>query len=559
MAGLCTGALLAVLAMSAPRGSAASEPPAELSGLRLVRQTPYLTSLALIVGLGAATEALLDYALSAHAKAAYGSDSEGLMSFFALYHTVTGLLALAVQAGLTRAALSGLGLAGTLALKPLSFTLGGLAGLLFPALGVTALRVAAAARGVPALLNNSLFRSSYELLYTPLPEQVKRPTKAILDVAVDKAGTLLGSGLVLALVALAPGLTLRLVFAMAALLGLAILGVCRGVHRGYVGALEQSLRSGAVRLDSAEVLDSTTRLTLAATNLTLERETLMAQVRALREGRAATADQDPAVETEDLRVTDPVARAVQLLRSGRTGEVRQVLAEKLRPELTLHVIPLLARTELLTDTLRWLRAIAPRATGALLDALLAPDTPRAVRRRLPRALKGCATPRAVAGLLRGLEDDLLEVRYECGAALSRLVSQHPELRPGPAATWSAVAAELARPRASAAHDRRRLEHVFNLFSTVLDREPLRIAYFAIQTRESIRGTALEYLENVLPEHVRRPLWALIGVGTLPPRPVAPRPRDDLAEELLRSSENLDIGALGLGDDEDEPAEDPADG
>ena len=53
-------------------------------------------------------------------------------------------------------------------------------GLLFPGLAVTAV-----VRGLPAILHNSLFRSAYELLHTPLPEQVKRPTKSILDVAVD--------------------------------------------------------------------------------------------------------------------------------------------------------------------------------------------------------------------------------------------------------------------------------------------------------------------------------------------------------------------------------------
>lgn len=553
MAALGLGALVALSVMSGPRGATpGATDSATASGLRLVRETPYLSSLALIVGLGAATEALLDYALSAHAKGAFASDPEALMSFFALFHTVTGLLALGVQAALTRVALSSLGLAGTLALKPLAFTAGGVAGLFFPGIAMTTL-----VRGVPALLHNSLFRSAYELLYTPLPEQVKRPTKTILDVGVDKAGTLLGSGLVLALVTLAPTLTLRLVFVMAALFGLAVLGVCRGVHRGYVGALEQSLRSGAVRLDSAEVLDSTTRMTIAATNMSLERDTLMAQVRALRSGAAAG---DDAAETQALATDDPVVRAVYALRQGRTDEVRRLLAEEVRPELTVHVIPLLDRSDVFVQALRWLRSAAPRATGAILDALLDPASPRAVRRRLPRALKSCSSPRVVAGLLRGLDDELLEVRYECGAALSRIVARDPGLRPDREAAWEAIGTELGRPASADPHERRRLEHVFNLLSTVLDREPLRIAYFAIQTRESIRGTALEYLENVLPERLREPLWALIGAGTRPPRPAAPRPRQDIARELLLSSDSIDglKDALAKADDDEDDAS-PSDG
>jgi hypothetical protein len=157
----------------------------------------------------------------------------------------------------------------------------------------------------------------------------------------------------------------------------------------------------------------------------------------------------------------------------------------------------------------------------------------------------------VAGLLQGLDADLLEVRYECGAALARLLSSHPELRPDPAAIWDAVAAELARPPEAAPQARHRLEHVFNLLSTVLEREPLRIAYFAVQSQESIRGTALEYLENVLPERVRPGLLSLIGAGIRPLRPAAPRPSAELAQELLRSSAEIrDLGEPPEGEDED---------
>jgi hypothetical protein len=50
---------------------------------------------------------------------------------------------------------------------------------------------------------------------------------------------------------------------------------------------------------------------------------------------------------------------------------------------------------------------------------------------------------------------------------------------------------------------------------------------------ALRGTALEYLENVLPEAVRTALWPQLGVRARPAR--AARPARQLVEELMRSS------------------------
>jgi hypothetical protein len=50
-------------------------------------------------------------------------------------------------------------------------------------------------------------------------------------------------------------------------------------------------------------------------------------------------------------------------------------------------------------------------------------------------------------------------------------------------------------------DATRLEQVFLILALTLEREPLEIALRAMRTDDaSLRGTALEYLDNVLPEH-----------------------------------------------------------
>jgi hypothetical protein len=55
--------------------------------------------------------------------------------------------------------------------------------------------------------------------------------------------------------------------------------------------------------------------------------------------------------------------------------------------------------------------------------------------------------------------------------------------------------------------------VFALLSLAVEREPLQAAYRALVGGDaSLRGTALEYLENVLPEDVGRRLLERSAAG-----------------------------------------------
>ena len=55
-----------------------------------------------------------------------------------------------------------------------------------------------------------------------------------------------------------------------------------------------------------------------------------------------------------------------------------------------------------------------------------------------------------------------------------------------------------------------LAHVFTLLSLVLPQEPLQIAFRSLQTDdEQLQGTALEYLESVLPAQIRFRLWPFL--------------------------------------------------
>jgi hypothetical protein len=506
---------------AAPSGAAEAAPGAP-SALDTLRRVPYLRDLAFVVAIGAITDSLMDYVLKSQAASTFSRGAQ-LMSFFAIINTVFGLLGLAVQAGLTRSSLRALGLAGTVAMRPATVLVVALFGLFDPRMWVAIL-----ARAGQDINTSSLFRSGYELLFTPLPEAEKRPTKAVVDVGFDKLGSLVGGALALLAVAFVPTQTARVLFGLAAVLCVGALAFTGRLHRGYVRTLEQSLRAGRVRLDLSDVPDEATRLTFAQTSLALDRDTLLREIEALR-------------AREEGAGGDRVLQAITELRSGDRDRARLVLRQMRVPSAALvpHLIPLLTQDDLFVEVLRALRRAAPAVTGQLLDALLDPSEDPAVRRRLPRVLKVCGTKRAVYGLLLGLEDARLDVRAQCALALASITGRHPELSVPRADAFAAVRREV-----SAAGGAPDLDHVFTLLSLALEREPLQIALQALRGPDrALRGTALEYLENVLPEDLRHALWPSLGERVPAPRPR--RARQDVMNELLSSSAAVPLSRAEL--------------
>src|SRR5207245_533055 len=219
-----------------------------------------------------------------------------------------------------------------------------------------------------------------------------------------------------------------------------------------------------------------------------------------------------------------------VLLSGDPDRIRAVLTREaaLEPALVSLVVPLLARDELFTETVAALRRIAPRCTGQLLDVLLDPEQDPVVRRRVPRVLKAAPTQRAVDGLLAALRDERFDVRYRSTQALLRLRQRDGSLLIPTSDAFSAAQRELTLARASP----RGLEHVFGLLSLAVPGEPLGVALRAWRTDDrALRGTALEYLQNVLPTTVWGALWPWLG--SLPA--ATGRTLDEMRDDLLRST------------------------
>lgn len=253
---LCVAALQLLAALGS-RGLVArqrdsSPPPAATSGLKAVRTTPYLRALAVLVVLVSAGDALFEFAMSSNAVAALGSQAR-LLSFFAAFQTAVGLLSFVLQTTLARRALDRLGVGKTAAIMPFAALAGGALGALAHRLVMTTV-----VRASQAALQASLHKSTYEVLYTPLPTGLKRPAKTVIDVSFDRRGTAIGGLLALLIVSLAPRSAVTIALVLGALLAVATLAVVQRLQAGYVEALASNLKvqgpTPASILPSAETI-----------------------------------------------------------------------------------------------------------------------------------------------------------------------------------------------------------------------------------------------------------------------------------------------------------------
>ncbi|MDZ7750288.1 MAG: Npt1/Npt2 family nucleotide transporter [Gammaproteobacteria bacterium] len=570
LAGLHLACMGAVMAIGGRTGGPEPAPPSTQSGLQLLVRDSYMRRMAMLIALVALVAALLDYVLKAEASTHYDR-AEDLVAFFATFYAILGLASFGLQSLVGSRILERISPGRVLATLPLMVLATGTVALTALGLGTAAI-----ARGGHALLANSLFRSAFELLYTPVPTQHKRPTKTIIDVAADRFGDMVGGGLVLLILALAPALTNHVVIAAALLVAGLALYVINRLYRGYIGQLASNLRHG-VATELRPVLDPTTQYVLAEAGPTVERRLLMDKVRRMRDARKQ-GDPDAAIEGPvgsldgGGEAADPGAaspppgpppsrttaatftHAVAAFSSRDPERIRRAIAsESLDIRLTPYIIPLLEMDEVAEDVRTELRWQAPRITGQLTDALLDPDLASAARVRIPSVLEVSHSPRAVHALLQGLDAFEFNIRYACGRALSRMRHRNAALQlprhriltqvrrelTVDTATWQSQTLRLASSPPSHAGNggrppalNRSTEHVFSLLGLVLDQDAMALALQALgEGDRTLRGTALEYLGNVVPEDIRDSLWHRLA--TTAPRPTDNRSPLELLAELRR--------------------------
>jgi hypothetical protein len=512
------------------------------TGLRALSKVAYLRNLATLVLLGTIGATLADYVFKVRAVDVFGN-GDSLLRFFALYYAATSLLAFVIQTTTSTLALERLGLALTTSTPSLALTVGGLGGMLFPGL-----EGALVARGGESVFRGSLFRTGYELFFTPVPAAEKRAAKSIIDVGFDRLGDAMGGGLVSLLILLPAARQDYAILGAAVGCSVAALLVARRLNQGYIHTLERSLLHRAVELDLQDVEDVTTRTVMLRSLSSL-------QVPQRPPAADPSAPPPPAM-------SDPEIQDILDLRCRTRDRVLRVLRDDslLPATLVPHVIPLLAWDPVAEEASRALRRVLEERVGELTDALIDPNQPFAVRRRLARVFSTGVSQRAADGALLGLEDLRFEVRFQCGRSLASILAKNALVRIEAPRVFDAVRREVAVGRPVWESHRlldgvpdddshpfvdgflrnrvsQSLGHVFTLLSLVLPSTPLQIAYRGLHTDDpELRGTALEYLEGVLPADIRERLWPFLGDGPAV-RPQS-RSRDEILADLLRSNESI---------------------
>jgi hypothetical protein len=363
----------------------------------------------------------------------------------------------------------------------------------------------------------------------------------VIDVVVNRVGDGLGSLLAWGLVLVVPHVASPAATAAVVVLAGSALLLAARLREGYVAELAASLRSGAVVLNDAQVSDFTTRLTLSRTMQALDRERLRAEIQRLR-------DQEPAVALAAARALTPklssseaappatssaelTARIADLL-SRDASRVRAAL-DHAEPALTAFVIPLLLRSDVGAQAMNVLGSFGARITGQLADALLDREkSSPTLRRRLVRVITNGKSAWAAAALAAALDDPDFEVRQQVARGLEELAEHGvapPLVKDETIATATRELAESEQAPVS-----QRVEHALRLLGLVHDREAFRLAHAALQSAdEKLRGTGLEYLENVLSEGARAALFkALSAEGA--PKAKPRRVERELVDELKKT-------------------------
>jgi hypothetical protein len=541
-------ALVRPLALKLEPAPIVTEPAPERSGLRVVAESPHLRQLACVVLLGTASAALLDYLFKAQATETFGR-GDHLLRFFAVYYAATSVLTFVVQVSSARIILERFGIALSAGAPSLALFAGTLINLVLP--GFASLTVA---RSAEAVFRGSLFRTGYELFYTPMRANEKRAAKAVVDVGFDRVGDAIGGCLVRMMLLFAPAVQANAILFLGVVGSAAAIAAASRLKNGYMRTLESSLlhRGG----DGAGAFDSSDR------SSTID----IAAIQRYRVARPRTETfESPRVPREPLPSD---VRDILRLKSRNRDQALAVLVrqEGLTGTLVPHVIPLLAWDNLAEHAVYALRKVAEEHVGALVDALIDPNQDFAVRRRLVRVFSVCVSQRAADGVMFGLDDARFDVRFQAARSLTEILEKNPTVIIDSRRVFDVVereasvgrpvwesrrlldgvsSAESLSPLDEFVRDRAgtSLAHVFTLLALVLPREPLQIAFRSLQTDDQqLQGTALEYLDGILPSRIRERLWPFLEHR---PTVRTGRPREEVIAELLRSHRSITLNLESL--------------
>jgi len=188
---------------------------------------------------------LVDFQFQWMAKQTYKGNN--LTAFFGTFYVYLNMVSLVLQFFLTAWVVRRAGVGGTLQIMPVS-----IAALSLGAVAWPGLFAAVVTRFFEAVNRYTFNRTGMELLYLPLPMDLRNRTKVFVDVFVDRVGRGI-AGVVLVLI-LAAGLRdIRLVAILTIGIAIVWMVLARMAHHEYLGTLRSRLERRRLDLDSARI------------------------------------------------------------------------------------------------------------------------------------------------------------------------------------------------------------------------------------------------------------------------------------------------------------------
>jgi len=213
--------------------------------LRQVLQSRQLTMMVLVLSVGVIVEAFIDYEYKLVAQQSIPSKNQ-LTAFFGSITFYIGIVALVFQLLFTNRILKRFGVGWAIQLLPAGVLIA------FVALGIKpALWTAALLQLVDGSFSYSIHRSGTELLYLPIPPDIRNSVKGFIDTFVDRTGR--AAGAVFLLVFAAVSVSIPVLSFIAA--GFAVIWIVVGVavKREYLHSFRRALERKTIEAGAAQL------------------------------------------------------------------------------------------------------------------------------------------------------------------------------------------------------------------------------------------------------------------------------------------------------------------
>jgi AAA family ATP:ADP antiporter len=210
-----------------------------------VMADPHLRTVALLAAVTFFTTTLVDFEFKVVAADKISTDE--LASYFGYFSAVVGVLALGLQLFGTSRLLNRAGVVASLAVLPLSLTLGNAALILFPALWAASLT-----KGADTLFRYSVNDATTQILYLPVPSQARVAAKAFIDGVVKPTAIGL-AGVTLKIWGAVVGKDPYRLAWISLVLGGAWLAVVSSLRSRYIKTLQENLKNRRLDLAGARV------------------------------------------------------------------------------------------------------------------------------------------------------------------------------------------------------------------------------------------------------------------------------------------------------------------